>query len=64
VKEEIQWHPPFRGAVRIELEPYKDVLDFVDKKVLTKKPLMIDLLVIKKRGDVRIENPIGKSLMI
>jgi len=58
--QDIQWHPPFRGAVKIELEPYKDVLEYVDEKILTKKPLQIDLLVIKKRADVKIENPIGE----
>jgi len=58
--QDIQWHPPFRGAVRLELEPYKDILEYVNEKTLTKKSLQIDLLVIKKRADVKIENPIGE----
>jgi hypothetical protein len=58
--QDIQWHSPFRGAVKIELEPYKNILEYIDEKLLTKKPLQIDLLVIKKPSDVTIENPIGK----
>ncbi|WP_310601685.1 3-isopropylmalate dehydrogenase [Anaerosporobacter sp.] len=59
MKEEIQWHSPFRGAVKIELEEYQDILEYIDEKVLTKKPLLIDLLVIKKQKDKKIDNPIA-----
>jgi hypothetical protein len=56
----MQWHSPFRGAVKIELESYKDMLEYIDEKVLTKKPLQADLLVIKKPSEAKIDNPIGK----
>lgn len=59
MNEDIQWHPPFRGAVKIELDEYKDILEYIDEKTLTKKPLLIDLLVIKKQADEKISNPIG-----
>lgn len=58
--QDIQWHPPFRGAVKIELEQYKDILEYTDEKILTKKPLQVDLLIIKKPSDIMIENPIGR----
>jgi hypothetical protein len=58
--QDIQWHSPFRGAVKIELEPYKDILEYIDEKAITKKPLQIDLLIIKKQSEVKIENAIGK----
>jgi hypothetical protein len=58
--QDIQWHSPFRGAIKIELEPYKDILEYIDEKTITKKPLQIDLLVIKKPSDVKIDNAIGK----
>jgi hypothetical protein len=58
--QNIQWHSPFRGAIKIELEPYKDILEYIDEKSITKKPLQIDLLVIRKPSDVKIENAIGR----
>jgi hypothetical protein len=57
---DIQWHTPFRGAIKIELEPYMDILEYIDEKSVTKKPLQIDLLVIKKSSEVKIENAIGR----
>jgi hypothetical protein len=56
----IDWHQPFRGAIKTELERYKDILIYEDEKALTKKPLFVDLIVIMKNTDVKIENPIGK----
>jgi hypothetical protein len=58
--QDIQWHSPFRGAIKIELEPYKDILEYIDEKSITKKPLQVDLLVIKKPSDKKIDNAIGK----
>ncbi|MDR0963527.1 MAG: hypothetical protein LBM60_02795 [Clostridium sp.] len=46
--------------MKIELEPYKDILEYIDEKSITKKPLQIDLLVIKKPSNIKIENAIGK----
>jgi hypothetical protein len=59
-KQDIQWHSPFRGAIRIELEPYKDILEYIDEKSITKKPLQVDLLIIKKQAGAKIENDIGR----
>jgi hypothetical protein len=59
-RKDIQWHTPFRGAMKIELEPYKDILEYIDEKSITKKPLQIDLLVIKKQSEAKIEKSIGK----
>jgi hypothetical protein len=58
--QDIQWHSPFRGAIKIELEPYKDILEYIDEKLITKKPLQIDLLIIKKPSGAKIENDIGR----
>lgn len=57
--DDIQWHSPFRGAVKIELSEYNDILEYEDERTLTKKPLFIDLLVIKKQAEEQINNPIG-----
>ena len=55
----VQWHPAFSAAMRIELEAYKNVLEFEDEHLLSKKPLQIDVLVIKKDKNVFIETSIG-----
>ena len=56
---EIQWHPAFYAAARLELSSNRTELDFQCEYNLGKKPLQIDLLVIKKLGDAQIENEIG-----
>lgn len=56
----IQWHPAFCAAAELELSANKAVLDFQREYNLSKKPLQIDLLVIKKLDDVEIENEIGR----
>ncbi len=58
--EKTQWHPPFCAAVKLELRADKNNLDFDTEHTLNTKPIQIDLLVIKKRQDVRIENEIGR----
>lgn len=58
--DEIQWHSPFRGAVKVELSEYSDILDYLDEKSLVENPLFIDLLVIKKENTEIIDHPIGR----
>ena len=55
----IQWHPGFYAAADIELSANRSELDFQREYNLSRKPLQIDLLVIKKADDVRTENEIG-----
>lgn len=55
----IQWHPAFCAAAELELSSSQAVLDFQREYNLSKKPLQIDLLVIKKQEDACIENEIG-----
>lgn len=56
----IQWHPAFCSAIRLELRENKTDLEYENEHNLGKKPLQIDLLVIKKSDDVVIQNDIGK----
>ncbi len=56
----IQWHPAFCSAVRLELRGQKQELFFENEHNLNSKPLQIDLLVIKKRRDVVLDNEIGR----
>lgn len=56
----IQWHPGFYSAAELELHSDKGVLAFQREYNLSKEPLRMDLLIIKKLADVRIENEIGR----
>nr|WP_296461199.1 hypothetical protein [uncultured Acetatifactor sp.] len=59
-KATIQWHPGFYSAAELELISNKDALAFEREYNLSKAPLRMDLLIIKKLADVRIENEIGR----
>lgn len=55
----IQWHPGFYGAAEIEFILDKNNLEFQREYNLSKEPIRMDLLVIKKLADVRIKNELG-----
>lgn len=55
----IQWHPGFYGAAEIELISNKSELEFQREYNLSKEPLQMDLLIVKKLADGPIENEIG-----
>lgn len=59
-KASIRWHPGFYGAAELELISDQDVLEFQREYILGKEPVRMDLLIIKKLADVRIENEIGR----
>ena len=56
----IQWHPAFCAAAELELSANRAELDFQCEYNLSKKPLQIDLLVVEKLDDVKIQNEIGR----
>ena len=56
----IQWHPGFVSAMNLELRENRTDLIYEKEYNLNTKPLEIDLLVIKKDGNVQIVNEIGK----
>ena len=55
-----QWHPPFCASMQLELKEYKSILEYLMEYALSTKPLLIDLLVIKKLQGIEIENEIGR----
>ena len=55
----IQWHPGFYGAAELEFLSNKGDLEFQREFHLSKEPIRMDLLIIKKLADVRIENELG-----
>lgn len=56
-----QWHNAFVGAMQIGCRHQLDSIEMIREYQLTKKPLMIDLLIIKKAPDVDIDYPICRG---
>ncbi|MBO6113882.1 MAG: hypothetical protein J6P57_02375 [Lachnospiraceae bacterium] len=56
----IKWHPGFYGCIEYTLKEYKHDLIFDREYELSKEPTKMDLLIIKKKNNVIIDNPIGK----
>ena len=56
----IHWHPGFYGAIELELRQNKSDLIFESEHQLSKEPLRMDMLIIKKQGDVVVQNEIGQ----
>jgi len=54
------WHPAFVGATEWELKKNKKDLVFESEHQLSKEPLRVDMLVVKKAPEAVIENEIGK----
>lgn len=46
--QKIQWHQAFVGAMHCELGDDQEKLIFEQEYSITKKPLQVDLLIIKK----------------
>ena len=57
----IQWHPGFAAAINLEFAANRQDLIYEREYNLNTKPLVIDLLVIKKKEEVQMENKIGAS---
>ena len=62
-EEDIQWHSGFCAAMELELRDYVDKLEFHREYPLSRKPLLIDLLVVEKEEDFEILNDIGKIFL-
>ena len=58
--ERLQWHPAFYAGIQIELEDEREKLIFENEHQLSTKPLEIDVLIIKKQGNVQIQKNLGQ----
>jgi hypothetical protein len=56
----IPWHPAFVQAIKLELEPYREALEFITEYQLTSEPLEIDVVIVKKAPDLVIEKNIAR----
>ena len=59
-KDLVQWHPAFYSAMELELAEDKGELIFEQEHILNKKPLQVDLLVIRKQSGIELQNEIGR----
>ena len=59
-KTKLQWHPAFGAALRITLQDEMQYLEMQEEHLLSKKPLQMDMLIIKKLQEVQIKKTIGR----
>lgn len=53
----IQWHPAFYSGLELELREFKDDLIFETEYELSRKPLRMDVLIIKKKQGTKLKHP-------
>lgn len=54
----LQWHPAFCAALELEFQNDSDALEFQKEYPLSRKPMLVDLIVIKKNEHI-MHNNIG-----
>lgn len=54
-KRKLQWHPGFCAALRIAMQDQMEYLEMQEEHLLSKKPLQMDVLIIKKVRDILSE---------
>ena len=63
LRDKIKWHPGFCAAAGLELKESIEYLEIIQEYGLSKEPLRIDLLIVKKTDKdnklVDIKNEIG-----
>ena len=55
----LQWHPAFDAALHIELEEDLNILDIKNEYTLSKKPMQLDILIVKKEGSRKVKKTFG-----
>ncbi|MDO4322967.1 MAG: 3-isopropylmalate dehydrogenase [Lachnospiraceae bacterium] len=56
----LQWHAAFDASIRIEMEEAADRMQIETEHLLSKKPMQIDMLIVKKEKGERIKKNIGR----
>ena len=59
-RDKIFWHEAFYAAMQLELHEYLHCLTFEEEHPLSKEALLMDMLIVKKEKDVKIEKNIGR----
>ena len=58
--EFLQWHPAFSAVLRIEFAEDLEILDIIEEYMLGKKPMQMDVLIIKKEPNIPVKKNIGR----
>ena len=56
----LQWHPAFYAGIQVEFADEAEKLIFENEHQLSKKPMGIDVLIIKKKSEDQIKKNIGR----
>lgn len=56
----LQWHPAFGAALRITLRDEMDHLEMREEYLLGRKPLQMDILLIKNPKNIPVRKSIGQ----
>lgn len=59
----INWHPAFAAGLEVELEAYRDYLDFKEEYTFNTGPRRLDLLITKHPDSPPIRSPIAASFL-
>ena len=57
--DRIEWHPGFQAGIELRLRAYKSKLSYRHEYPLTKKPIVVDTLVIEKEDNVAIADDVA-----
>jgi hypothetical protein len=60
IEDRTVWHPAFSEALRAVYRKFQGLLEFDVEHQLTAEPLRIDLVVVKKLGDMTVDMPTGR----
>lgn len=60
-KLRLDWHSGFEGSLQLSLRKYASDIEIEREHTLSKEPLRIDFLVVKKNTGVVIDNSIGRD---
>lgn len=59
-KQPVQWHSALEAVFRIELGEEAEKLSFEREHLLSSKSLQVDLLIMKKRREIKVHKNIGR----
>ena len=57
--DRIEWHPGFQAGIELRLRAYKSKLSYRHEYPLTRKPIVVDTLVIEKEDNVAIADDVA-----
>ncbi len=60
-KKNIDWHSGFAGGLGLCFRRYRDYITIVREHQLSKQPMRIDFIVLKKKPDIIIDNVLGRD---